>query len=258
MPTWTHRLISWLDLGLASSLWPCLVITGPDPNTDLQTDFPVWSRTCLITMIPLYDLRSWLGWPPSQGLSCSPHSGAVGWTLAGGGSVLPTLGSPAAPSPGGAALLLLLPDVHSASGDPLCCVPREPALCREDKVTADQLCLFSFHTGRSHHICLVKHTLSRGKNVHMWHMNVSQLQPECSFLREICRKRQKGLLVFKAWIKSPSQAGGCKRHQGPCKFGRVHIHMHTHNFNLTSCQHIPSTEGRRILHLLTELGRLQY
>lgn len=119
-------------------------------------------------------------------------------------------------------------------------------------------CLSCFHTGRSHHICLVKHTLSRGKNVHMWHMNVSQLQPECSFLREICRKRQKGLLIFKARIKSPSQAGGCKRHQGPCKFGRIHIHMHTHSFNLTSCQHIPSTEGRRRLHRLTELGRLQY
>ena len=243
MLTSTHRLIFCLDLGLASSLWPCLVITGPDPNTDLQTDFPVQSWTCLITTILLYHLHSWLDWPPSQGLSCSPHSGTVGWAPVGGGSALPTLGFPTSPGPGGAALLLLPPDVHSASCDTLCCVPWEPAPCRKDKLPADQLSLFSFPTGRSYHICLVKHTLSRGKNIHTWHMNVLQLQPECSFLREICRKRQKGLLIFKARIKSPSQAGGCERHQGPCKFGRLRIH--TYAFNLTSCQHIPSTEGRR-------------
>lgn len=94
--------------------------------------------------------------------------------------------------------------------------------------------------------------------MHKWHMNVLQLQPECSFLREICRKMQQGLLIFKAQVISPSQAGGCERHQGPRKFGRLHIHMHTHNFSLTSCQHIPSTEGRRRLHHLTERGRWYY
>lgn len=48
----------------------------------------------------------------------------------------------------------------------------------------------------------------------MWHMDVLQLQLEHSFLREIGRKGQKGLLIFKVQIKSPSQAGGCIRDLG--------------------------------------------
>jgi len=116
MPTSTHRMVSWLDVGPTSSLLPCLLIlTRPDPNTDLQTDFSVGSWTYLITTILLYDLHSRLDWPPSQGPSCSPHSGTVGWAPAEGGSALPTLGSPAAPGPGGAALLLMLTDMHAAS-----------------------------------------------------------------------------------------------------------------------------------------------
>lgn len=86
-----------------------------------------------------------------------------------------------------------------------------------------------------------------------------KLQPEHSFLREICRKRQKGLLIFKIWIVSPLWAGGCKRHQETCKFGRVHIYTDTQthtNFSWLLVSLIPNREDRRLFHL-AELGRLQ-
>lgn len=36
------------------------MIAGPDLKPDLGTDFLVWPRTCLITMILPYNLSSWL------------------------------------------------------------------------------------------------------------------------------------------------------------------------------------------------------
>lgn len=108
-----------------------------------------------------------------------------------------------------------------------------------------------------------KHALTRGNGIYMWHIDALQLQLECSFLGEICRKGQKGLLTL-SHNQSTNQIPltGWRLHQGPWKFGRVLMHMHTNNFCLNFCQHIPSTEHRPGLYHLTgkhhKLWRLQY
>ena len=100
-------LVSWLDLGPVTSLWICLVITGPGP--DLWIDFLASPWTCLIAVTLPFEVDSWLDlatWP-SLGLVSSLRSCGTGcgwWGPFSRGILL----SSWLPFPEGAALLLLL------------------------------------------------------------------------------------------------------------------------------------------------------
>lgn len=99
-----YGLISWFDLGPASTLWASLVITGPGP--DLWTDFLASSWTCLVAVTLPYDVDSWLDLATS---SWSRFLTQVLWLV----GPLSSHGTPLSyriAFPGGAALILLLPD----------------------------------------------------------------------------------------------------------------------------------------------------
>lgn len=53
-------MLTEFELSPASLLWTCPAITGPEPNCDLQIDFPAWTWICLIILILLYDLGYYL------------------------------------------------------------------------------------------------------------------------------------------------------------------------------------------------------
>lgn len=53
-------MLTEFELSPASLLWTCPAIAGPEPNCDLQIDFPAWTWICLIILILLYDLGYYL------------------------------------------------------------------------------------------------------------------------------------------------------------------------------------------------------